>query len=137
MALRTVLAIGLLASGAIASPGVKTITKTVTKMITESASCSSSTIATTAVPTKTNPTTTLLATETAKNYGLHEAAKATGKLWFGTAADLPGSENDDEYYMKEFNNVKDFGCATPANAMKVSFPTDITIFNGLLTELIV
>lgn len=52
--------------------------------------------------------------------GLNDAAKAAGKLWFGTAADIPGTgEESDKYYMREFNNTHDFGEATPANIMKV------------------
>lgn len=75
--------------------------------------------ATTTTPTKTKPTTTLLATATGK-FGLNDAAKQAGKLWFGTAADIPGTdESSDKYYMKEFNNTNDFGEATPANIMKV------------------
>lgn len=69
----------------------------------------------------TNPTTTLIATATATNYGLNDAAKEAGKLYFGTAADIPGTgEAEDPYYMAEFNNTHDFGGATPANIMKVS-----------------
>jgi endo-1,4-beta-xylanase len=74
--------------------------------------------ATTTTPTKTNPTTTIVATATGK-FGLNDAAKQAGKLWFGTAADIPGDEQNDQYYMKEFNNTHDFGEATPANIMKV------------------
>lgn len=60
------------------------------------------------------------------NYGLNDAAKAAGKLWFGTAADIPGTgEADDPYYMAEFNNTHDFGGATPANIMKVSLFSNI------------
>lgn len=55
-------------------------------------------------------TTTLLATATAANMGLNKAAKMKGKLWFGTAADIPGTgELQDNYYMKEFNNSLDWG----------------------------
>lgn len=72
------------------------------------------------IPSNTHPTTTILATATAKTVGLNEAAQATGKIWFGTAADIPGTrERGDHYYMKEFNNTLDFGEATPANIMKV------------------
>ncbi|KAF7194238.1 Endo-1,4-beta-xylanase D [Pseudocercospora fuligena] len=53
--------------------------------------------------------------------GLNLAAKASGKLWFGTAADKPGEEQQDQYYMKELLNYKDFGEVTPANAMKYEF----------------
>lgn len=77
------------------------------------------TTTTTSATTNTVPTTTLVATATG-TFGLNDAAKATGKLWFGTAADIPGPEQQDKYYMKEFNNANDFGEATPANIMKVS-----------------
>lgn len=60
--------------------------------------------------TNTNPTTTLLATATGRNTGLNTAATKSGKLWFGTAADIPGTnEINDPYYMKQFNNTCDFG----------------------------
>ncbi len=78
--------------------------------------------ATTNTATATNPSTTLTATATAKSFGLNNAAQATGKLWFGTAFDYPGTgEATDEYYLREFNNEHDFGEATPANIMKVYF----------------
>jgi len=86
---------------------------------TTSASASASTTSSSA--SNTNPTTTLLATATATNYGLSDAAKAAGKLWFGTAADIPGVEQNDQYYMAEFNNTHDFISATPANIMKFEF----------------
>lgn len=99
---------------------------------TASASGATDTTVTTATTapasSNTNPTTTLVATATATNYGLNDAAKAAGKLWFGTAADIPGTgEAEDPYYMAEFNNTHDFGGATPANIMKVrTLPPDVT-----------
>ncbi|KAK0265006.1 hypothetical protein LTR01_004011 [Friedmanniomyces endolithicus] len=70
----------------------------------------------------TAATTTILATATATNYGLNDAAKAAGKLWFGTALDVPGTgEAQDPYYIAEFDNIHDFGEATPANIMKYEF----------------
>ena len=99
MSLRYFLTLGLLASSSLAAPGKRQ--------------------ATTTTATNTNPTTTIKATATAKNYGLNDAAKAAGKLFFGTAADIPGTgEDTDQYYLKEFNNKHDFGEATPANIMK-------------------
>ncbi|KAJ4396708.1 hypothetical protein N0V93_000929 [Gnomoniopsis smithogilvyi] len=70
--------------------------------------------------TSENPTgTTLIATATATSSGLNDAAKAIGKLWFGTAADIPQTgEITDPYYLAQFNNTHDFGEATPANIMK-------------------
>lgn len=112
-------------------PRDNTVTVTEIKTITAAAACSASSSvvtaynSTTATPTtpsasNTNPTTTLVATATATNYGLDDAAKAAGKLWFGTAADIPGTgELEDVYYMAQFNNTHDFGEATPANIMKV------------------
>jgi endo-1,4-beta-xylanase len=99
MAITRILAGSLLAALAIASP-----------LINERA--------TTTTPTQTNPSTTIVATATGK-FGLNDAAKQAGKIWFGTAADIPGDETSDKYYMKEFNNTHDFGEATPANIMKV------------------
>jgi len=64
-------------------------------------------------------TTTETATATGTK-GLNDYAKATGKTYFGTAADIPGTgEQQDMYYMKELNNTHDFGQLTPANVMKV------------------
>ena len=100
MAVTKILAGSLLAALTIASP-----------LLNERAT-------TTTTPTQTNPTTTIVATATGK-FGLNDAAKQAGKLWFGTAADIPGPEQNDKYYMKEFSNTHDFGEATPANIMKV------------------
>ncbi|KAI9701661.1 MAG: hypothetical protein M1820_006432 [Bogoriella megaspora] len=69
--------------------------------------------------TNTSATTTLVATATGT--GLNDAAKATGKLYFGTAADIPGDEQSDTYYLAEYNNTSDFGATTPANIMKYEF----------------
>ena len=101
MAMRTILLTSLLATTAFTNP------------LQGAAKASSS------EPSKTKPTTTLLATATSNSYGLNDAAKADGKLCFGTAADIPGAETSDPYYMREFNNTHDFGCTTPANIMKV------------------
>ncbi|KXT15736.1 hypothetical protein AC579_1539 [Pseudocercospora musae] len=55
-----------------------------------------------------------------RHHGLNLAAKAAGKLWFGTAADIPGpaGEQQDPYYMKQLLHYKDFGEVTPGNSMK-------------------
>ncbi|KAG8628097.1 hypothetical protein KVT40_003970 [Elsinoe batatas] len=54
--------------------------------------------------------------------GLDQLSKKAGKLYFGTAADIPGTgELQDKYYMQQYNNTKDFGQTTPANAMKWMF----------------
>lgn len=129
MSLRTLLSHGLAAAAPAAvmavprhhSSGAATVT--VTETVTAVPSCSglSSTVTTTsAASSNTVPTTTLVATATATGYGLNDAAKDAGKLYFGTAADIPGTgEKDDPYYMAQFNNTHDFGQATPANIMKV------------------
>jgi len=51
---------------------------------------------------------------------LNELAQKHGKLWFGTAADIPGPEQQDEGYMSILNDTKIFGEITPANYMKVN-----------------
>jgi endo-1,4-beta-xylanase len=58
---------------------------------------------------------------------LNDLAVAAGKLWFGTAADIPGTgEAADPAYQKVLNNTHIFGEITPANGMKVrSFPFGI------------
>jgi hypothetical protein len=112
MAVLDVVVAALLASAALASP-----------VLNERATTTSTSA------TNTNPTTTLVATATGKS-GLNDAAKAAGKLWFGTAADIPGPETSDKYYMKEFNNAHDFGEATPANIMKVSLIPYLIFING-------
>jgi endo-1,4-beta-xylanase len=51
---------------------------------------------------------------------LNELAQEHGKLWFGTAADIPGTnETSDPGYMSIVTNEKIFGQLTPANMMKV------------------
>lgn len=50
---------------------------------------------------------------------LNELAQARGKLWFGTAADVPGAEQQDVGYMTILNDTNIFGQLTPANYMKV------------------
>ncbi|GAB7365480.1 hypothetical protein MBLNU230_g6553t1 [Neophaeotheca triangularis] len=47
--------------------------------------------------------------------GLNNAAVNAGKLFFGTATELP---TDDAAYMDLLSNTADFGQLTPANAMK-------------------
>ncbi|KAF8591199.1 glycoside hydrolase family 10 protein [Ramaria rubella] len=48
--------------------------------------------------------------------GLNKAAKAAGKLYFGSATDNP--EFTDAPYLKILNNSAEFGQITPANSMK-------------------
>jgi endo-1,4-beta-xylanase len=68
-------------------------------------------------------TTTLIATATNKAFGLNDAAKQAGKLWFGTAVDYPGTgEGSDPYYLREFKSPHDFGEATPAVSSSISAP---------------
>jgi endo-1,4-beta-xylanase len=53
------------------------------------------------------------------NVNLDKIARRNGMLWFGTAADIPGtSETTDKSYLKVLQ--KQFGEMTPANALKVS-----------------
>ncbi|KAJ5606591.1 Endo-1-4-beta-xylanase [Penicillium lagena] len=52
----------------------------------------------------------------ANGSGLNTAAKATGKLYFGTATDNP--ELTDTAYVTELNNTQDFGQITPGNSQK-------------------
>jgi endo-1,4-beta-xylanase len=53
------------------------------------------------------------------NVNLDKIARRNGMLWFGTAADIPGtSETSDKSYLKVLQ--KQFGEMTPANALKVS-----------------
>ena len=47
---------------------------------------------------------------------LHEAARAAGKLYFGTATDNP--ELNDTAYVAKLDNNEMFGQITPANSMK-------------------
>ncbi|PSK36714.1 hypothetical protein B9Z65_1897 [Elsinoe australis] len=62
-----------------------------------------------------------------RTQGLQQLSKKAGKLYFGTAADIPGTgELQDKYYMQQYNNTKDFGQTTPANAMKASDSTMLT-----------
>lgn len=53
------------------------------------------------------------------NVNLNRIAERNGRLWFGTAADIPGTaETTDKAYLQVLR--KQFGEMTPANALKVS-----------------
>ncbi|KAJ5814561.1 CAZyme family GH10 [Penicillium riverlandense] len=52
----------------------------------------------------------------ANGSGLNTAAKAIGKVYFGTATD--NSDLSDTAYVTELNNTQDFGQITPANSQK-------------------
>jgi len=53
---------------------------------------------------------------------LNSLAQGAGKLWFGTAADIPGTaEQTDPDYLRILENPGNFGEITPANIMKVRF----------------
>ena len=61
---------------------------------------------------------------------LNQLIQAKGKLWLGSATDIPGAEQQDKEYMTILNNTKLFGQLSPANSMKVSnrvFKHDDTI----------
>jgi hypothetical protein len=51
---------------------------------------------------------------------LNTLAQENGKIWFGTAADIPGPEQEDLDYMTILNDTGIFGQLTPANYMKAS-----------------
>jgi endo-1,4-beta-xylanase len=54
---------------------------------------------------------------------LNDLAQANGKLWFGTAADIPGTaEQTDKEYLRILTSSRNFGEITPANMMKVRTP---------------
>lgn len=57
-------------------------------------------------------------------FGPADYATLAGKLYFGTAINIPGpsGELDDPYYMALFNDSNTFAQATPANIMKVRIP---------------
>lgn len=62
------------------------------------------------------------ASATASPY-LNDLAQSQGKLWFGTAADIPGTgEDTNQEYQTILNDTDIFGQLTPANSMKVSSP---------------
>lgn len=53
---------------------------------------------------------------------LNDLAKEAGKLWFGTAADIPGTaETTDPDYLAILTDPRNFGEMTPANTMKARF----------------
>ena len=140
MRLTSTVTVGLLATPfALAAPVTGPVTVTVTAQpttvisekvvytVTVTASCLASTTHTTtptsvsatttssALNTNPYPTSTLLGSDT---QGLNDLAKATGKLYLGTAADIPGPELSDVGYMTVLNNSHEFGQLTPANYMK-------------------
>lgn len=56
---------------------------------------------------------------------LNSLAQKEGKLWFGTAIDIPGPEQSDVNYMTILNDTSIFGEITPANYMKVEDTTSL------------
>ncbi|KEQ86547.1 glycoside hydrolase [Aureobasidium pullulans EXF-150] len=112
MSIRSLLSFGLLAA-----PLVSALPAADYK----STSCSTSTSHTTATGKK----------------GLNTYAKKAGKLYFGTAADVPGTnETTDKYYRAELANNADWGSVTPANAMKWVFTEpEQGVFNYTEAEL--
>ncbi|KAN0120215.1 glycoside hydrolase family 10 protein [Hyaloscypha variabilis] len=53
---------------------------------------------------------------------LNSLAQGAGKLWFGTAADIPGTaEQTDPDYLRILENPGNFGEITPANIMKFMY----------------
>ena len=59
----------------------------------------------------------LLENSAAEEYGLNDAAKARGKLYFGTATE-PYKFLKDAAYYKQLNNTHDFGQLVPEASMK-------------------
>lgn len=59
---------------------------------------------------------------------LNSLAQKAGKLWFGTAADIPGPEQSDVNYMTILNDTKIFGEVTPANYMKVQETRSLNLY---------
>lgn len=137
MAVRQILSLALLSGVALAAPKpddnngwcppASTITKTVTApastmTVTSGGGSGSGSSASSGSSTSSgtpSPTTTETATYTGV-LGLNDYARATGKLYFGIAADIPGPEQQDQYYIAELENFHDWGQMTPANYMKVS-----------------
>ncbi|MCJ1390275.1 hypothetical protein MMC18_003133 [Xylographa bjoerkii] len=89
-----------------------------TTSTTTSPTSVSATTTSSALNTDPYPTSTLLGSDT---QGLNDLAKATGKLYLGTAADIPGPELSDVGYMTLLNNTHEFGQLTPANYMKYEY----------------
>lgn len=56
---------------------------------------------------------------------LNLAAQLKGKLWFGTASDIPGPEQQNAEYTKILGDPLIFGQLTPANYMKVRLGDDL------------
>lgn len=56
-------------------------------------------------------------TRNAEEYGLNDAAKARGKLYFGTATE-PSKFLQDAAYYKQLNDTHDFGQLVPESSMK-------------------
>ena len=96
---------------------IQTVGKTVTLSCSETTSAAASS-STSSINTEEYPTTTEISQQTGTK-GLNDYAKETGKAYFGTAADIPGPEQQDDAYMEQLNNTHDFGQLTPANYMKV------------------
>lgn len=56
---------------------------------------------------------------------LNDYAKAIGKVYFGTAADIPGPGLQDNAYLAVLNNTHEVGQLTPTNYMKVFVPLGV------------
>lgn len=67
-------------------------------------------------PPSSSPTTSAPVGTPTNVQGLNDAAKAFGKLYFGTATDNP--ELTDTAYTAILDNIHQFGQLTPANSMK-------------------
>ena len=105
-------------STSVSSTHSSTHTSTHTSSVATSSSVTVKTTTTSSSSTATQ-STTLLATATGSK-GLNDYARKAGKLYIGTAVDIPGTnETTDKYYRAELANRNDWGQVTPANAMKV------------------
>ena len=91
------------------------VTNTVTSTLTTTfiQSCDSPpptrTVTVTSCPTSEGPGPT-------PTTGLHNLSKAAGKLYFGSALDGPGL--NDQPYLDILSDTSEFGQITPANALK-------------------
>lgn len=98
------------------------VAETVTVTVTSSASdCSQSSLS--LIDTTYKPTGTGTGAYPSPTKELNEYAKEAGKLYFGTASDIPpvddqGAELYDQGYMSLLNDSNMFGQRTPANIMK-------------------
>ena len=123
------LAAAAVVSSVIAQDSIVTVTVTECGSTTSEPSGPAPTDSTSTDTATSLPSGTGTGTPPVASQELNDLAKAAGKLYFGTASDIPpvddqGAELYDEAYMTLLNDTHMFGQRTPANIQKVNHSDD-------------